>query len=94
MRAAKAIRAAEELILKGYFVRQLKLFAWQAVVLGGVHIGNNVVIGAGSVVTKDIPDGYLAFGNPCKPVRPITEADSKKDLILPEDRKHFEYNLM
>lgn len=36
MRAAKAIRAAEELILKGYFVRQLKLFAWQAVVLGGV----------------------------------------------------------
>ena len=70
MRAAKAIRAAEELILKGYFVRQLKLFAWQAVVLGGVHIGNNVVIGAGSVVTKDIPDGYLAFGNPCKPVRP------------------------
>ncbi|HIY80984.1 MAG TPA: sugar O-acetyltransferase [Firmicutes bacterium] len=59
-----------------------------------IHIGNNVVIGAGSVVTKDIPDGYLAFGNPCKPVRPITEADSKKDLILPEDRKHFEYNLM
>ena len=52
------------------------------------------MIGAGSVVTKDIPDGYLAFGNPCKPVRPITEADSKKDLILPEDRKHFEYNLM
>ena len=68
--------------------------ACNAVVLGGVHIGNNVVIGAGSVVTKDIPDGYLAFGNPCKPVRPITEADSKKDLILPEDRKHFEYNLM
>lgn len=60
----------------------------------GVHIGNNVVIGAGSVVTKDIPDGYLAYGNPCKPVRPITEAYSKKDLILPEDLKHFEYNLM
>ena len=59
-----------------------------------IHIGNNVVIGAGSVVTKDIPDGYLAYGNPCKPVRPITEADSKKDLILPEDLKHFEYNLM
>lgn len=68
--------------------------ACNAVVLGGVHIGNNVVIGAGSVVTKDIPDGYLAFGNPCRPVRPITEADSKKDLILPEDREHFSYNLM
>ena len=68
--------------------------ACNAVVLGGVHIGNNVVIGAGSVVTKDIPDGYLAFGNPCRPVRPITETDSKKDLILPEDREHFSYNLM
>ena len=68
--------------------------ACNAVVLGGVHIGNNVVIGAGSVVTKDIPDNYLAFGNPCRPVRPITDADSKKDLILPEDREHFAYNLM
>lgn len=67
--------------------------ACNAVVLGGVHIGNNVVIGAGSVVTKDIPDNYLAFGNPCRPVRPITEADSKKHLILKEDLKHFEYNL-
>ena len=73
--------------VKKYFPRCL-------VVLGGVHIGNNVVIGAGSVVTKDIPDGYLAFGNPCRPVRPITETDSKKDLILPEDREHFSYNLM
>lgn len=36
MRAAKAIRAAEELVLKGYFVRQLKLFIWQVLVLGGV----------------------------------------------------------
>ena len=68
--------------------------ACNALVLGGVHIGNNVVIGAGSVVTKDIPDGYLAFGNPSRPVRPITETDSKKDLILPEDREHFSYNLM
>lgn len=67
--------------------------ACNAVVIGGVHIGNDVVIGAGSVVTRDIPDGYLAYGNPCKPIRPITAADSKKELILEEDRKHFEYNL-
>ena len=59
-----------------------------------VTISSGCVIGAGSVVTRSIPAGSLAFGNPCKPVRPITEADSKKDLILPEDRKHFEYNLM
>ena len=68
--------------------------ACNAVVLGGVHIGSNVVIGAGSVVTGDIPDGCLAVGVPCRPVRPITEADSMKHLILPEDREHFSYNLM
>lgn len=55
--------------------------ACNAVVLGGVHIGNNVVIGAGSVVTKDIPDNYLAYGDPCKPIRLITEKDSKMDLL-------------
>ena len=36
------------------------------VVCPGVHIGNNVVIGAGSVVTKDIPDWSVAAGNPCR----------------------------
>ncbi len=50
--------------------------ACNVTVLGGVTIGDNAVIGAGSVVTKDIPAGYLAYGNPAKPIRPITEADS------------------
>ena len=35
-------------------------------VLPGVTIGNNVVIAAGSVVNKDIPDGVVAAGNPCR----------------------------
>lgn len=48
-----------------------------SVVLPGVHIGNNVVIGAGSVVTKDIPDNVIAAGNPCRVIRAITEADRK-----------------
>ncbi|MBE6030236.1 MAG: sugar O-acetyltransferase [Clostridiales bacterium] len=60
--------------------------ACNVTVLGGVTIGNNVVVGAGSVVTKDIPDGYLAYGNPCKPIRPITEEDSMLHLYLDEDR--------
>ncbi|WP_269477597.1 sugar O-acetyltransferase [Hominibacterium faecale] len=60
--------------------------ACNTVVIGGVHIGDHVVIGAGSVVTKDIPDHYLAYGNPCRPIRPITEKDSKAHLFLPEDR--------
>lgn len=44
-------------------------------IMPGVNIGNNVVIGAGSVVTKDIPDNVIAVGNPCKVVREITEED-------------------
>lgn len=40
-------------------------------VLPGITIGENTVIGAGSIVTKDIPPGVLAFGNPCKIVRKI-----------------------
>ena len=67
--------------------------ACNATILGGVHIGHNVVVGAGSVVTKDIPDNYLAFGNPCHLIREITELDSKRDLILEADKEHFKYNL-
>lgn len=55
--------------------------AANVVIIGGVHIGDNAVIGAGSVVTKDIPAGCLAYGVPCKPMRMITEKDSKLDLL-------------
>ena len=46
-----------------------------ACIMPGVTIGNNVVIGAGSVVTKDIPDNVIAAGNPCRIIRTITEED-------------------
>lgn len=45
------------------------------VVMPGVTIGKNSVIGAGSVVTRDIPENVVAFGTPCRVVRPITDAD-------------------
>ena len=57
-------------------------FGGGVTVLPGVTIGNNVVIGAGSVVVKDIPSGVVAVGKPCKPIRKITEAD-KLDLDDP-----------
>ena len=44
-------------------------------VMPGVSIGNNAVIGAGSVVTKDIPANVIAVGNPCEVIREITERD-------------------
>lgn len=63
------------------------------VILPGVHIGDNAVIGAGSVVTHDIPAWVVAAGNPCKVIRPITEADKRtyyrKNLIDDEAWKHI-----
>ena len=44
-------------------------------IMPGVTIGESSVIGAGSVVTKDIPAGVIAVGNPCRVVSPITESD-------------------
>ena len=57
-------------------------FGTNVSVLPGVTVGSNTVIGAGSVVNKDIPAGVIAAGNPCKVIRKITEADKKKYPIF------------
>jgi len=44
-----------------------------AIICPGARIGSRTVIGAGSVVTRDIPDGVFAAGNPCRVIREITE---------------------
>ncbi|WP_125571692.1 sugar O-acetyltransferase [Lacticaseibacillus songhuajiangensis] len=49
--------------------------AGNVTVLPGVTIGDDSIIGAGSVVTHDIPSGVIAAGNPCRVLRPITAAD-------------------
>ena len=46
-----------------------------AILLPGVTIGDNVVVGAGSVVTKDLPSGVVAVGNPCRVLREVNEHD-------------------
>ncbi len=46
------------------------------VVLPGVTIGDNVVIGAGSIVNKDIPSNVVAAGNPCRVIKKISDDDS------------------
>lgn len=48
-----------------------------SVILPGVKIGGNSVIGAGSVVTKDIPENVVAVGNPCRVLRQIGEHDKE-----------------
>ena len=47
------------------------------IVLPGVTIGDNTVIGAGSVVTKDIPSNVVAIGNPCRILREINDHDKE-----------------
>ncbi len=47
------------------------------VLLPGVSVGDNTVIGAGSIVTKDIPANVVAYGNPCRVIREIGEHDRK-----------------
>ncbi len=57
-------------------------------VMPGVTIGDNSVIGAGSVVTKDIPANVVAVGNPCRVLREIGEKDRQyyfKDRRVPEE---------
>ena len=54
------------------------------VIIPGITIGDNVVIGAGSVVTKDLPDNVVAVGNPCKVLRNV---DQRDDLYYFKDRK-------
>ena len=45
------------------------------IVMPGVTIGDNTVIGAGSIVTKDIPANVVAVGNPCRILRPVGQHD-------------------
>lgn len=64
-------------------------FGAQVCVLPGVSIGSDCVIGAGSVVTRDIPSGVVAAGNPCRVIRPVpAEAESAENTT---DSKHPKY---
>lgn len=58
------------------------------IILPGITIGDNVVVGAGSIVTKDLPSNVVAVGNPCKVMREVNEHDKEyyfKDKKIPQD---------
>ena len=54
--------------------------AANATVIGDIHVGSNVIIGAGSVVTKDVPDNVVVAGNPAKVLKTIDD----NELLLNE----------
>lgn len=60
---------------KDVYIGENTWIGGNVVILPGVHIGRNTVIGAGSVVTKDIPDNVIAVGNPCIVLRNVSEHD-------------------
>lgn len=65
-------------------------------IMPGVTIGNNVIIGAGSVVTKSIPDGFMVAGNPIKHIgyteewyKKLKEIDLKSGQMGSEEKELF-----
>ena len=64
-------------ILKGIHVGDNVWFGSGVTVLPGVSIGSDSVIGAGSVVTRDIPSGVFAAGNPCRVIKKIDEYEKE-----------------
>ena len=65
--------------------------AWigaEAVILPGVHIGRNAVIGVGSIVTADIPDNAVAVGNPCRVMREAGQRD--REFFFKDERIDWE----
>lgn len=71
---------------------------WNVIIMPGVTIGENCVIGAGAIVTKDIPDNSIAVGVPAKVIESIDEYYAKnknkyvhtKSMSSNEKRKYFE----
>lgn len=66
---------------KGIVIEDDVWIAANVSILDGVTIGRGAVIGAGSIVTRDVPAGWLAFGSPARPVRLIGPSDSKMELL-------------
>lgn len=56
-------------------------------ILPGRHIGDNCIIGAGSVVTKDIPDNSVVVGNPARIVKTLDELAEKRSSLYLQDAK-------
>ena len=71
----------QELILAPINIGENCWIGEKVIILPGVVLGNNVVIGAGSVVTKSVPDNCIAVGNPAKIIKKYNYDDKKWEII-------------
>jgi acetyltransferase-like isoleucine patch superfamily enzyme len=69
------------LCMRGPTLRRGARIGVNVTLLPFVTVGENALIGAGSVVTRDIPDGVLAYGNPATVIKPLSELDCPYGLV-------------
>jgi len=67
------LKTAVPLLLNRYILKKRAWIGINSTILPGVTIGENSIVGAGSVVTKDVPDNTIVAGNPAKFIKRIDE---------------------
>ena len=78
------VNPKDPITISPVLIQKKAQLAPNVVVLEGVTIGRNSIIGASSLVNKDIPDGYIAVGIPAKPIKKYKEA---REIFLKENKK-------
>ena len=73
---------------KNVYIEENVWIGANVAIVPGVHIGKNTIIGAGSVVTKDIPENVVAVGNPCRVLREVGEHD--REFFYRDERIDWE----
>ena len=72
--AAGALQTEQDWSVVGTTVRRGASLGTGSTILGGVTIGERAIVGAGSVVTRDVPPGVIVAGNPARVLRPVPDA--------------------
>jgi acetyltransferase-like isoleucine patch superfamily enzyme len=75
--------------MAGPLIREGAQIGVNATLLPYITVGRGAIVGAGSVVTRDIPDGMLAYGSPAVPVRPVPDADYIEARVQPAREVRF-----